>query len=176
MRTDGEGPSPLGRWDQRSPANAQAVHGEGTVELEKWEQTLHGCPWRTTKGAAPCAVKVARTVLNGEREETYRNATRFALTQLPRSRYSPRLKRSVDMTSDVKSGEQLFCVCLMFFLLGLSEEPEPVNTTVDLADIRGLATTLLASVGCLPHSRDERTLWPLNAAEGYTKPGLRLVL
>jgi hypothetical protein len=51
------------------------------VELEKWEQTLHGCPWRTTKGAAPCAVKVARTVLNGEREETYRKATRLALTQ-----------------------------------------------------------------------------------------------
>src|SRR5215831_15193206 len=58
MRTDGEGPSPLERWDQRYPANAQAVHGECTVELEKWEQTLHGYPWRTTKGAAPCAVKV----------------------------------------------------------------------------------------------------------------------
>jgi len=40
------------------------------VELEKWEQTLHGYPWRTTKGAAPCAVKVARTVLNGGDEET----------------------------------------------------------------------------------------------------------
>jgi hypothetical protein len=47
-------------------------------------------------------------------------------------------------------------------------------TTVDHADIRGLVTTFLASVGCLPHSRDERTLRPLNAAEGYTKPGLRL--
>ena len=31
------------------------------------------------------------------------------------------------MTSDVKSGEQLFYVCLMLFLLGLSEEPEPVR-------------------------------------------------
>ena len=29
------------------------------------------------------------------------------------------------MTSDVKSREQLFYVGLMFFLLGLSEEPEP---------------------------------------------------
>ena len=47
-------------------------------------------------------------------------------------------------------------------------------TTVDHADIRGLGTTLLASVGCLPHSRDESTCWPLNAAEGYTKPGRRL--
>ena len=46
-------------------------------------------------------------------------------------------------------------------------------TTVDHADIRGLVTTFLASVGCLPHSRDERTLRPLHAAEGYTKPGLR---
>src|SRR5262249_14416019 len=32
----------------------------------------------------------------------------------------------------------------------------------------------LASVGCLPHSRDERTLRPRNAAEGCTTPGLRL--
>src|SRR5438093_585059 len=47
-------------------------------------------------------------------------------------------------------------------------------TTVDHADIRGLGTTLLASVGCLPHSRDENTFRPHNAAEGYTKPGLRL--
>ena len=35
--TDGEGPSPLERWEQRYPAHAQAVHGECTVELEKWE-------------------------------------------------------------------------------------------------------------------------------------------
>src|SRR6266568_2637749 len=81
MRTEGEGPSPLERWEQRYPANAQAVHGECTVELEKWEQTLHGCPWRRTKGAAPCAVKVARTVLNGGDEETYRKATRLVPTQ-----------------------------------------------------------------------------------------------
>ena len=47
-------------------------------------------------------------------------------------------------------------------------------TTVDHADIRGLGTTLLASVGCLPHSRDENTFRSLNAAEGYTTPGLRL--
>ena len=58
-------------WRQRYPANAQAVHGECPVELEKWEQTLHGCwPWRRTKGVAPGAVKVARTVLNGGDEET----------------------------------------------------------------------------------------------------------
>jgi hypothetical protein len=37
-----------------------------------------------------------------------------------------------------------------------------------------LGTTFLASVGCLPHSRDERTCRSPNAAEGYTTPGLRL--
>src|SRR5262245_51962890 len=54
--------------DSKAPnswPNAQAVYGECTVELEKWEQTLHGCLWKATKGVAPCAVQVARTVLNG---------------------------------------------------------------------------------------------------------------
>jgi len=46
---------------------------------------------------------------------------------VPRARFrqQAQLRRSVDMTSDVKSREQLFYVCLMFFLLDLSEEPEP---------------------------------------------------
>ena len=61
--------------------NAQAVHGWIPVELAKWEPTLHGPPWRRIKGAAPCAVKVARTVLNGGDEETYRKATRLVPTQ-----------------------------------------------------------------------------------------------
>jgi hypothetical protein len=54
------------------------------------------------------------------------------------------------------------------------EEPAPVNPTVDPADIRGLATTLLASVGCLPHSRHEDACRSRNAVEGYTTPGRRL--
>ena len=37
--------------------------------------------WRRTSGAAPCAVKVARTVLNGGREETCRQVTRLVPTQ-----------------------------------------------------------------------------------------------
>ena len=37
--------------------------------------------WRRTSGAAPCAVKAARTVLNGGREETCRQVTRLAPTQ-----------------------------------------------------------------------------------------------
>jgi len=47
--------------------------------------------------------------------------------------------------------------------------------TVAPADIRGLVTTLLVSVGRLPHSRGEgRPKPPLNAFEGCTKPGPRL--
>ena len=38
--------------------------------------------WRRTSGAAPDAVKAARPVLNGEREETCRKVTRLAPTQL----------------------------------------------------------------------------------------------
>jgi hypothetical protein len=37
--------------------------------------------WRRTSGAAPDAVKAARPVLNGGREETYRKVTRLAPTQ-----------------------------------------------------------------------------------------------
>jgi hypothetical protein len=39
---------------------------------------------------------------------------------VPRSRCPPRLKRSVDMTSDVKSREQLFLCLPPFFLFSLS--------------------------------------------------------
>ena len=49
-------------------------------------------PWRWTKGAAPCAVQAARTVLNGGDEETYRKATRLVPTQ---PRFQPRLTRGV---------------------------------------------------------------------------------
>jgi hypothetical protein len=38
--------------------------------------------WRMTSGAAPDAVKAARPVLNGGREETCRRVTRLAPTQL----------------------------------------------------------------------------------------------
>ena len=38
-------------------------------------------PWRGTKGAEPCAVKAASTVLNGEDEETGRKVLRLVLTQ-----------------------------------------------------------------------------------------------
>jgi hypothetical protein len=47
-------------------------------------------------------------------------------------------------------------------------------TTGDHAALRGVAPTCRASVGGLPHARDERTCRPLHAAEGCTTPGLRL--
>jgi hypothetical protein len=52
------------------------------VELGKWEQTLHGQPWRMTEGVEPYEVKASRTVLNGGREETCRKVTRLAPTHL----------------------------------------------------------------------------------------------
>ena len=76
---------------------------------------------------------------------------------LLRSGFRVRLRRSVDMTSDVKSGEQIFLGLHRFAYLRASEEPEPVMTTVDRAALRGLVPTFLAAVGCLPHSRDEQT-------------------
>jgi hypothetical protein len=52
-------------------------------------------PWRMITGAEPGAVKAASPVLNGEDEETGRKALRLVLTQLPRSRFQPRLTRGV---------------------------------------------------------------------------------
>src|SRR5712691_6801742 len=70
-------------------------------------------------------------------------------------------------------GRDFFYVFIIFSLIYRKSRSQE-DTTVDHADIRGLAPTFLASVGCLPHARDERTLRPLHAAEGYTTPGLRL--
>ena len=48
--------------------------------------------------------------------------------QLPlRFSFRARLMPGVDMTSDVKSREQLFYVRLIVFSFCLSEEPEPVK-------------------------------------------------
>src|SRR5262252_10593159 len=83
----------------------------------KWKQMLHGPPWRRTTGVEPCAMKVARTVLNGGREETYSNATRLAPTQ-PRFQ---QLTPGVDMI-DIANGyaertyksEQSLCQSSLF--------------------------------------------------------------
>ena len=55
--------------------------------LEKCEGTLHGIGYGEDAGVAPCAVKVARTVLNGGDEETGQMALRLVPTQLPRSSF-----------------------------------------------------------------------------------------
>jgi hypothetical protein len=56
-------------------------------------------------------------------------------------RWPARLTAGVDMTSNVKSRQQLFLGLHAGFSLRASEEPEPVRTTGDPADIRGWATT-----------------------------------
>src|SRR6266851_851210 len=64
--------------------------------LEKCEGTLHGAlPWRRTAGAEPCEVKASSTVLNGGDEETGLFRPRLVATQLPRSGFQARLRRSV---------------------------------------------------------------------------------
>jgi hypothetical protein len=44
---------------------------------------------------------------------------------MPRSGYRARLMPSVDMTSNVKGGQQIFLGLHDVFVLGASEEPEP---------------------------------------------------
>jgi len=71
-----------------------------------------------------------------------------------------------------RAGERFFTLSSVFSPCP-SEEKEPGITTVDPADIRGLAPTFLVSVGGLPRSRSE-DFSPLNAVEGDTTPGLHL--
>jgi len=50
----------------------------------------------------------------------------------------------------------------------------PYETTGDHAAIRGVTTTFLASVGCLPRSRHADVLQPLHASADGPTPGPRL--
>ena len=52
-----------------------------SVNATEMETEAPCSPWRRTSGAAPDAVKAARPVLNGGREETCRQVTRLAPTQ-----------------------------------------------------------------------------------------------
>src|SRR5215467_5820374 len=52
-----------------------------SVEAAEMETEAPYYTWRRTSGAAPDAVKAARPVLNGGREETCRRVTRLAPTQ-----------------------------------------------------------------------------------------------
>ena len=71
-------------------------------------------------------------------------------------------------------GNNFFEVFIIVVPFAHAKRRSQEETTVDPAAIRGLGTTFLASVGCLPRSRHEGLFQPLNAIEGYTKPGLRL--
>jgi hypothetical protein len=78
------------------------------------------------------------------------------------------------MTSNVKGWEQFLTSAASFLPCVSRKSRSPYNTTGDHAALRGLAPTFPASGGCLPHARDERTGRTPHAAEGDTKPGLRL--
>ena len=78
------------------------------------------------------------------------------------------------MTSGVKSRDANFLHVLTSIFCVIRRVGASKTTTVDHAAIRGLATTLLVSVGYLPRSRPAGFLQPLNANEGCTIPGLRL--
>ena len=78
------------------------------------------------------------------------------------------------MTSDVKGWGELFFPLPPVFSLLYRQSRSQEDPTVAHAESRGWAPTFLASVGCLPHARDERPWRPLHAAEGDTPPGRRL--
>src|SRR5260221_7503961 len=52
-------------------------------------------------------------------------------------------------------GNNFFEVFIIVFTFAHKKRRSQEETTVDPAAIRGLGTTFLASVGCLPQSRDE---------------------
>jgi len=79
------------------------------------------------------------------------------------------------MTSHVKSWSQLFQVIMMLLSSVHRKRRSQEDPTVDHADIRGLGTTSLVSVGCLPRSRHAGFLQPPNTSEGCTKPRLLLL-
>jgi hypothetical protein len=58
----------------------------------------------------------------------YQSPAADALQLTLRFSFRAQLRRGVDMTSDVKSGEQIFLGLHRFFYLRASEEPEPVKS------------------------------------------------
>jgi hypothetical protein len=71
-------------------------------------------------------------------------------------------------------GYRVFCTFCVLLTFVHRKSRSQEDTTVEPAAIRGLATTFLASVECLPRSRHEGLWQPLNAIEGCTHPGPRL--
>jgi hypothetical protein len=92
----------------------------------------------------------------------YQRLAADCLQRALRSRFRQQLKAGVDMTSDVKGCQPIFLGLHDVFPLVHRKRRSQQYATVDPADIRGLGTTLLVSVGCLPHSRLE---YPVQASE-----------
>ena len=77
------------------------------------------------------------------------------------------------MTSQVKSGRQLFEVCMRFFLLRAGEEAEPVSSDGCAGCSPWGGATVRAAVRCRPRSRHAGGWPPLHAVEACTTPGRR---
>ena len=72
-----------------------------------------------------------------------------------------------------RGGSNWFTSASEFFPCIDQKSRSPEATTVEHAALRGLATTCRASVGGLPHARDEPPCRSPHAAAGDTPPGLR---
>jgi Putative transposase len=133
-----KGPSSAWRCRWRSHA-AWAM-----VDLERLRRQHRGSSWPVSPSVSPTGAATGEA---------------HALTMRRRGRGKKNaapLSFPVDMTSAVKCSRYRFFGPSSWRPLRPWGETEPVNATVDHADIRGLATTLLVSVGRLPRSRHER--------------------
>src|SRR5262249_50341056 len=84
--------------------------------------------------------KDSRAVWRGTGRKGSNDLARGLLYLVPRSRFRQRLRRSVDMTSDVKGWEQLFFICLLFFLFSIGRAGASMTRRL----------ILLLAVGWLP--------------------------
>ena len=92
-----------------------------------------------------------------------------------RSRFQPRLTRGVAMTSNVK-GRNNFLGLHPFFTFAHEKRRSQEETTGDPAALRGLGPTFLASVGCLPRSRDEYSRRVSSRRRGLHRTGAASLL
>jgi hypothetical protein len=145
----GEGPH-RGRRVRSNPGRC-----EGVGILAKADGALR--PVRPLMGS-PCAVKAARTVTTGGMGR-HRSAVRPVPTHS---------RAGVKMLNPYGS----LCSPRGEVVQRKSRRQSP--PTGDPAEIRGWATTLLASVGCRPQSRHEYAYRSRHAVEGGTPPERRL--
>src|SRR4249920_1283270 len=69
-----------------------------------------------------------------------------------------------------------FWVCIIVCTFAHEKRRSQEETTVDPAALRGLGTTFLASVGCLPLSRDACACGPSSRRRGFHQTGAASLL